>query len=148
MQVSKRDGSLEDYSVEKIHKVVEWAIGDLSNVSLSEIEMNAHLSLRDKIGTEEIHHILIKSANDLVSPSHPNYQYVASRLLNMSLRKDLWENHDQPPKLSEHIYNNIDDGVYDRALKKKWTKEQLNKFNDIIDHDRDYLFTYAGYSRW
>ena len=144
MQVSKRDGNLEDYCVEKIHKVVEWAIEGINGVSLSDIEMNAHLSLRDKIGTEEIHQILIKSANDLVSTSHPNYQYVASRLLNMSLRKDLWENHDQPPPLHEHIYNNIDDGVYDRALKTKWTKSQLKEFDKHIKHDRDYLFTYAG----
>lgn len=144
MQVSKRNGHLEEYSVEKIHKVVEWAIGDLNNVSLSEIEMNANLSLRDKISTEEIHQILIKSANDLVSTTHPNYQYVASRLLNMSLRKDLWESYDQPPTLHEHISNNVDASVYDRELLKKWTKEDLDIFDTYLDHDRDYVFTYGG----
>ena len=89
----KKEWTPEDYNVEKIHKVIEWAIRP-KNVSLSEIEMNAHLSIRDKIETEEIHKILTKSANDLVSTSHPNYQYVASRLLNMSLRKELWEHYD------------------------------------------------------
>jgi len=144
MQVSKRDGHLEDYSVEKIHKVVEWAIGDLANVSLSEIEMNAHLSLRDKISTEEIHKILIKSSNDLVSTAHPNYQFVASRLLNMSLRKDLWEHHSQPPSLKDHINNNVDAGVYDRTLKNKWTEEDLDILDTYVEHDRDYMFTFAG----
>ena len=144
MQVSKRNGHLEDYSVEKIHKVVEWAIGDLNNVSLSEIEMNANLSLRDKISTEEIHQILIKSANDLVSTTHPNYQYVASRLLNMSLRKELWEHYDQPPTLHEHISNNVSASVYDRELLSKWTKKDLEIFDTYVEHDRDYLFTYAG----
>lgn len=144
MRVQKRNGSFEVYTVEKIHKVVEWAIKDITNVSLSDIEMNANLSLRDGITTEEIHHILIKSANDLTSPGRPNYQYVASRLLNMSLRKDLWEKYDSPPSLYSHIKNNIDAGVYDEDLLSKWSKEQINKIEKFIDHDRDYLFTYAG----
>lgn len=144
MQVQKRNGNFEQYNVEKIHKVLEWAIKDINNVSWSDIEMNAKLSLRDGVNTKEIHQILIKSANDLTSPSKPNYQYVASRLLNMSLRKDLWERYDNPPSLIEHLEKNIDSDVYDSALTTKWTTEQLKELNKIIDHDRDYLFTYAG----
>lgn len=144
MRVQKRNGSFEVYTVEKIHKVVEWAIKDIANVSWSDIEMNAKLSLRDGITTEEIHQILIKSANDLTSTSRPNYQYVASRLLNMSLRKDLWEKYDSPPSLYSHIKNNIDAGVYDEILMSKWSKDKINQIEKLIDHDRDYLFTYAG----
>ena len=144
MKVQKRDGSFEDYNVEKIHKVVEWAIKDINNVSWSDIEMNANLSLRDGISTKEIHQILIKSANDLTSPSRPNYQYVASRLLNMSLRKDLWEKYDSPPTLSNHIADNVDSDIYDLELYSKWSKEDIQKIEKFIDHDRDYLFTYAG----
>jgi ribonucleoside-diphosphate reductase alpha chain len=144
MQVQKRNGSLEAYTVEKIHKVVEWAISGINNVSWSDIEMNAKLSLRDGITTQEIHQILIKSANDLTSPSKPNYQYVASRLLNMSLRKDLWEKYDNPPSLYSHISSNIEDGIYDETLLTKWSKSDIEKIEQAIDHDRDYLFTYAG----
>jgi ribonucleoside-diphosphate reductase alpha chain len=144
MRVQKRNGSFEIYTVEKIHKVVEWAIKDIANVSWSDIEMNANLSLRDGITTQEIHQILIKSANDLTSPSRPNYQYVASRLLNMSLRKDLWEKYDAPASLFSHISNNVKAGVYDEELLSKWSKEEIDKISNFIDHDRDYLFTYAG----
>ena len=144
MQVQKRNGNLEAYTVEKIHKVVEWAISGINNVSWSDIEMNAKLSLRDGITTQEIHQILIKSANDLTSPSKPNYQYVASRLLNMSLRKDLWQKHDSPPSLYDHISSNVKNGIYDEALLTKWSKSDIQKIQQFIDHDRDYLFTYAG----
>jgi len=144
MQVQKRNDNFEAYNVEKIHKVLEWAIQDISNVSWSDIEMNAKLSLRDGITTKEIHQILIKSANDLTSTSRPNYQYVASRLLNMSLRKDLWKRYDKPPTLCEHICKNVEDGVYDKALLEKWSKDDMDGLDNIIDHDRDYLFTYAG----
>ena len=90
MKVKKRSGESESYCVEKIHKVVEWATKGINGVSFSDIEMNANLSLYDGITSEEIHHILIKSANDLISKSSPNYQYVAARLLNMHLRKIVW----------------------------------------------------------
>lgn len=144
MLVQKRDGSFEPYNVEKIHRVVEWASKDISNVSWSDIEMNAKLSLHDKISTKEIHRILIKSANDLISPSKPNYQYVASKLLNMSLRKDLWIKHDHPPSLAHHISKNIENHIYDPNIFSKWTNEDMLKMEAAIDHDRDYLFTYAG----
>jgi ribonucleoside-diphosphate reductase alpha chain len=144
MLVQKRDGSFEPYNVEKIHKVVEWASKDINNVSWSDIEMNAKLSLHDKISTKEIHRILIKSANDLISPSKPNYQYVASKLLNMSLRKDLWIKHDNPPSLAHHISKNIENNIYDPEIFAKWSNEDMLKIESAIDHDRDYLFTYAG----
>jgi len=144
MLVKKRNGQSEQYNVEKIHKVVEWATNGISNVSFSDIEMNAKLSLHDGVTTKEIHHILIKSANDLTSTSNPNYQYVASRLLNMSLRKDLWTRYDSPPSLHDHISSNIENGIYDEALLPKWSESDIKKIEKLIDHERDYLFTYAG----
>ena len=89
MHVTKRTGEKEKYDVEKIHKVVQWATQDIKGVSLSDIEMNANLSLHDGISTSHIHQILVKSASDLISTSSPNYQYVAARLLNMQLRKQV-----------------------------------------------------------
>jgi ribonucleoside-diphosphate reductase alpha chain len=144
MLVKKRNGQSEPYNVEKIHKVVEWATNGITNVSFSDIEMNAKLSLHDGVTTKEIHHILIRSANDLTSTSNPNYQYVASKLLNMSLRKDLWARYDNPPSLYEHIKSNIESDVYDGTILAKYTKEQIEQIEKFIDHDRDYLFTYAG----
>ncbi len=71
MQVSKRDGKKEDFLVEKIHKVVMWATKDINVVSFFDIEMYANISLYDGISSVEIHKILIKSANDLISTSNP-----------------------------------------------------------------------------
>jgi ribonucleoside-diphosphate reductase alpha chain len=62
----------------------------------------------------------------------------------MSLRKDLWKRYDKPPTLCEHICKNVEDGVYDKALLEKWSKDDMDGLDNIIDHDRDYLFTYAG----
>ena len=34
--------------------------------------------------------------------------------------------------------------MYDPAILDKYSKVEIYKFNTWIDHDRDYLFTYAG----
>jgi len=144
MQIKKRSGNTEQYDVEKIHKVVEWATEGINGVSLSDIEMNAGLSLRDKISTKEIHQILIKSANDLISESAPNYQYVAARLLNMSLRKDVWGHATTPPQLLHHIQVNVDNGIYDPSILEKWDEDSIKKMAGFMNHKRDDLYTYAG----
>ena len=144
MQISKRNGQLEDYDVEKIHKVVQWATEGLNGVSLSDIEMNANLSLYDGIQTSEIQQILIKSANDLISESNPNYQYSAARLLNMQLRKDVWASGKKPPAFFDFIAVRVDNGVYDPTILEKWSKEDVEKLESYINHSRDDLFTYAG----
>lgn len=143
MQVTKRNGTLEPYSVEKIHKVVEWATDGLAGVSSADVEMNANLSLYDKIPTEDIHSILVKSANDLISEQAPNYQYVAARLLNMQIRKEVWKG-ETPPNFLQLIKLNIDNGVYDPDIIKKWTEQDIAYFEGYIDHDRDDNYTYAG----
>jgi ribonucleoside-diphosphate reductase alpha chain len=144
MQVTKRSGEKKDFSVEKIHKVVESATKGINGVSLSDIEMNANLSLYDGIPTEEIQHILIKSANDLISTSSPNYQYVAARLLNMNLRKDVWGYGDKPPNFLMSLQKNVDNGIYDPSLLEKWTEEDIDALGKYLNHSRDDQYTYAG----
>ena len=144
MQVKKRNGEKETFSVEKIHKVVEWATRGVNGVSFSDIEMNANLSLYDGISSEEIHQILIKSANDLISTNAPNYQYVAARLLNMHLRKDVWGYGDQPTDFLLFLQRNVDNGIYDSEVLDKWKDSDIDSLGKYISHSRDDLFTYAG----
>ena len=60
MQVTERDGSFQDFDLEKIHKVLEWATEDIANVSISEIELKANIQLYDGIPAYDIHELLIK----------------------------------------------------------------------------------------
>jgi ribonucleoside-diphosphate reductase alpha chain len=75
---------------------------------------------------------------------HPNYQYVAARLLLFSIRKKIYGGRIDLPHLSEHIKRCVDLGVYDSAIYDNYTEEELDEANSFIDHDRDLLFTYAG----
>ena len=43
MHVTKRNGSTQDFDLDKVHKVLEWATADISGVSVSEIEIKANI---------------------------------------------------------------------------------------------------------
>ena len=144
-KVIKRDGTKTPLDLDKIHKMVELACDGLAGVSESAVEMNSQLQLFDGIKTSDIQEILIRSANDLISLEAPNYQYVAARLLLFSLRKQVYGEHpDRRPNLYDHVQKCIKQGVYDAGILSKYTEEEFNILDGFLDHDRDYLFTYAG----
>ena len=143
-KVKKRNGSIEPLDLEKMHVMVEKACEGLGNVSSSQVEIQSGIQFYDGISTDEIQEILVRSASDLISLDTPNYQFVAARLLLFGLRKSLYGKMHDHPHLYDHIQTCVDKGVYDPAILDKYSKAEIYKFNSWIDHDRDYLFTYAG----
>jgi len=143
--VKKRNGrGTEPLNLEKIHVMVEEATKGLAGVSASQVEIQSGIQFYDGITTGEIQEILIRSASDLISLDNPNYQFVAARLLLFSLRKSLYGKMREMPHLEQHIYSCTNKEVYDRNIFTKYSKEEIEKVNGFIDHDRDFLFTYAG----
>jgi len=143
-KVIKRNGAIESLDLDKLHLMVEEACKDLAGVSASQVEMQSGIQFYDGITTGEIQEILIKSASDLISLNHPNYQYVAARLLLFAIRKSLYGGRIELPHLIDHINKTIELDFYDSEILDLYTQEELNVANGFINHDRDYLFTYAG----
>ena len=144
IKVKKRDGRIESLNLEKMHLMVDDACQGLAGVSASQVEMQSGIQFYDGITTAEIQEILIKSASDLIDLDHPNYQFVAARLLLFSLRKSLYGRSRELPHLENHIMNCTNIDVYDKEIFDKYSKEEIEKANSFIDHHRDFLFTYAG----
>ena len=145
MNVIKRDGETTPLNLDKIHKMVEFACEGLAGVSASQVEMNSNLQLFDGIKTSDIQEILIRSANDLITLDNPNYQFVASRLLLFSIRKQVvpgWE--EGFPHLLDHVEECSNAGVYDPGILSKYSTGEWNLLNGFIDHERCMGFTYAG----
>jgi len=143
--VVKRDGTVEELTLDKIHVMVEHACKDLAGVSESQVEMNANLQFFDGIATSDIQEILIRSANDLITLDAPNYQFVAARLLLFSLRKSVyWDHPDNHPSIYDQVVRGVEWQVYDADLLNYYSKEEWDELDGYIDHDRDFLFTYAG----
>ena len=145
INVKKRNGrGQEPLLLEKMHRMVDEACKDLAGVSASQVEMQSGIQFYDGITTAEIQEILIRSASDLVDLDHPNYQFVAARLLLFSIRKQLYGRRHEFPKLKDHVSSCVERGVYDSELLNLYSNEEFDKLESFIDHDRDYLFTFAG----
>jgi len=143
-KVVKRNGATEVLELNKLHVMVEEACKDLAGVSASQVEMKSGIQFYDGITTAEIQEILIRSASDLIDLDHPNYQFVAARLLLFAIRKQIFGRMHDAPTVKEHTVNCVDKGVYDSEILSLYSDEEFEKLESFIDHGRDYLFTYAG----
>ena len=50
----------------------------------------------------------------------------------------------EAPTVRNHIEQCVERGVYDAEILDLYTEEEFDKLESMIDHHRDYLFTYAG----
>jgi ribonucleoside-diphosphate reductase alpha chain len=145
IKVKKRGKRVDEpLNIEKIHEMVSYATEDLKGVSASQVEMSSGLQFYDGMTTEEIQQILIKSSADLISLEHPNYQYVAARLLLFTLRKKLFHRLWDHPHFYNHLKRCVNRGVYDKGIFAWYEKKDFDRMEYWLKHDRDYLFTYAG----
>ena len=144
LKVKKRDGRVQNIDLEKMHIMVDAACQGLAGVSASQVEIQSGIQFYDGITTAEIQEILIRSASDLIDEEHPNYQFVAARLLLFGLRKQLFGLTWDHPTFYAQITRCVEEGVYDPEVLNNYTEEELNTIGEWIDHDRDLLFTYAG----
>ena len=100
LKVVKRNGSIDPIDLGKIHVMVEQCCDGLAGVSASQVEIQSGIQFYDGMSTSEIQEILIRSASDLIDLEHPNYQFVAARLLLYSIRKQIFGKLRDLPDLS------------------------------------------------
>ncbi len=145
--VTKRNGALEALNLDKIHQILFFACEGITGVSVSEIEMRSNIQFYEGITTESIHDILIKAASELISEETPNYQYVAGRLINYSLRKNVYDNY-EPVSFVQHVQELVDKGIYDDEILKGYSLLELDELGKYIKHKRDDKFTYVAMEQW
>lgn len=145
--VTKRGGRGENLDLEKMHKVVFWATEDITGVSASEVEIKSHIQFYSGITTSDIQETLIKSAADLITEETPNYQFVAGRLINYHLRKEVYGQYNPWP-LYDIVIRNAKLGFYDPTILDQYTEEEWHKLDSYIKHVRDEDFTYAAMEQW
>lgn len=147
LTATKRNGRREPIDLDKIHRVITWAAEGLEDVSVSQVELKAHIQFYDGIKTSDIHELIIKSAADLISAETPDYQHLAARLAIFHLRKRAYQRF-TPPSLFEHVNKMVRMGKYDPELLTDYSKQELETLDTYIDHWRDLNFAYAAVKQW
>ena len=87
--------------------------------------------------------MLIQSAHELITEDTPNYQFVAARLRLFQLRKEVYGEF-TPCDLETIVRKNIKRGYYTPEFLDWYTEEEFAQLNDMINHDRDFNYAYAG----
>ena len=149
IEVIKRNGTKEPLTLEKWQAQVAKICKGIADVSPSMVEIKSQLHFYDGITTKQIDEITLRAIVDLIDVEsntdigHTNYQYVAGKQRVSMLRKDVYGKYD-PPSLYEIVKKNIATGLYTNELLTWYTEEDWNKMNDILDHSKDELYSYAA----
>jgi len=147
IHVKKRNGRLQELNIDKINHCASWACNELENVSASEVVLDAHVQIYDKITTDDIDKALIMSARQKIE-KEPNYSYVAARLLLSSICKEVFgesvdkDIYDNQYKLS--FVRNTKKLVKEDILDKRLLDFDLKMLSEHIDSNRDLNFKYLG----
>ena len=140
-KVVKRNGRIETLDLDKMHIMVDEACKGLAGVSASQVEMKSGIQFYDGISTNEIQQILIRSASDLIDLDHPNYQFVAARLLLFSVRKSLYGMIRDFPHLEQHIINCTNNDVYDNEPRNR---EIVNRISKCVSRGQSVVIWPSG----
>ena len=142
ISVVKHDGSKEPLDLSKASASLEWAIGDLPGVSLSEIEVQSKLHFFDGIHTSYITDIHIKTCDDLADLRNPNYDSVARNLKLQKLYKQVF-NSINPIGLLDFLTARVQAGHYSANVLNQPNIDYF-ALAQAIDHSRDFTFTSSG----
>ena len=149
IQVTKRSGIKEPLAVEKWQAQVTKVCSGIADVSQSMIEIKSQPHFYDGITTREIDEVTLRAIVDLIDVEHnpdvghTNYQYVAGKQRLSMLRKDVYGSY-EPPHLYSIVKKNVEVGLYTPELLEWYTEDDWNRMNDIIDHEKDELYSYAA----
>ncbi|MCF6339742.1 MAG: ribonucleoside-diphosphate reductase subunit alpha [Sulfurimonas sp.] len=138
--IIKRNGRTEPLDITKIQKYTSAAIKGLSNVSQSELEVDAQIQFRDGITSKEIQETLIKTAVDKIDIDAPNWTFVASRLFLFNLYHQV-NSFTGYCSLEKYFIRGEKEGRLLLGLKDMYDLERLEKH---IVPERDLQFNYLG----
>ena len=147
--VVKRNGERESLDLAKWQAQVYRICNGIADVSQSMIEIRSNPHFYDGISTREIDEITLRAIVDLIDvESNPdigntNYQYVAGRQRYHMLRKDVYGS-SKIPHLYDIVKRNVAVGLYTKELLEWYSEADWNRMNDIVDHEKDFHYSYAA----
>ena len=147
MQVTKRNGQLEDVAFDKILNRVK-KIGQEVNIQInySSLIIKVIDQLYNNIPTTKIDELTAEQCASL-STQHPDYGVLAGRIVVSNHQKNTSSSfHDVVQRLYHYVDSN--DGYASPIVSEKlWSIVEQNKdeIESFIDYNRDYLIDYFGF---
>lgn len=133
--VTKRDGSVVEFDAEKLNQWSIWASNNC-NIRWSEIVFGAVRKVYDKVSTMDIQRALIETCLEKRTEGHTK---MAANLLIGVIYKEAFGDF-SIPHLKDFYHEMVEDGWW---IDMGYTDDELDFFDTIIDHTRDFTYSYA-----
>lgn len=140
IKVKKRDGSFEDFDVDKIKTCIEFACEGLEVNPLA-LESLFNQNITDGITTKMLQANLIHHATTLCSAVEPDWTIVAGRLETMNLWADT-RSYDTDFK--DFVADQKRLGIWTHAGFDKYTEEEIEELGEYMVKERDLNHSYAS----
>ena len=134
-----------DDKLDELLRIVQSDFNDES-YSLSALQAKFDSFYKPSMNEEECYAALVKAAVELTTPEAPNWEFIASRLLNYSFQNNLTNvmNKYGITCLYEKIRYMCDKGLYGDYILAHYSRIEIDEAEGFIVKDRDKLFTYSG----
>jgi ribonucleoside-diphosphate reductase alpha chain len=137
--VTKRDGAIEDFDINKTRLVIKWATENTS-VNPLELEAKVDVVFYDGIKTQDIQENLITHSLSLVSIENQEWLNVAANLRIMTRYKIY-----RDISFKNFVRNKIYTEEYSSNL-KLYSDEELDIASTWVNKELDKIYDYAGAS--
>lgn len=140
MQVTKRNGTKEDFDISKIKQSIAFACEGV-DVNPLELESKIDYFLTDGIKTHDIQLNIIEHAKQLASAEKPEWLLVAGHAFIMH------EYHNSKffnKPFYAFVKQLVDEGLYVKTLLTDYTVDEINELGTYIDYERDMDCSYAA----
>lgn len=134
-----------DDKLDELLRIVQSDFNDES-YSLSALQAKFDSFYKPSMNKEECFAALVKAAVELTTPEAPNWEFIASRLLNYSFQNNLSNvmNKYGITCLYEKIRYMCDKGLYGNYILTHYSRIEIDEAEGFIVKDRDKMFTYSG----
>lgn len=134
-----------DDKLDELLRIVQSDFNDES-YSLSALQAKFDSFYKPSMNEEECYAALVKAAVELTTPEAPNWEFIASRLLNYNFQNNLTNvmNKYGITCLYEKIRYMCDKGLYGDYILTHYSRIEIDEAEGFIVKDRDKLFTYSG----
>ena len=133
---------------DKLDELLRLVQSDFNNesYSLSALQAKYDSFYKPLMSKEDCYAALVKAAVELTTPEAPNWEFIASRLLNYSFQNNLINvmNKYGITCLYEKIRYMCDKGLYGDYILAHYSHKEIDEAEGFIVEDRDKLFTYSG----
>lgn len=134
--VTKRDGRKEPVSFDQVLRRIQSLADGLAHVNPDLVAQKVCSQISDGIKTSELDEFAAETCAMMQARFHPNYGKLAARIVIDNHHKNT------PNTLRECGQVLFEEGILRKECNDVY---QMEKFEDMIDYSRDFMFDYFGF---